>query len=91
MLIAALPFGGVFLCKMKTSEQSGVFLLEKYMTTKYEVDDIVILTGKIRSIEIFKEGVYYVMEGGIDKDGKTVLIPERLLLGRFNIDGNADN
>ena len=38
------------------------------MTTKYEVDDIVVLTGKIRSIEIFKEGVYYVMEGGIDKD-----------------------
>ena len=57
------------MCKMKTSEQSGVFLLEKYMTTKYEVDDIVILTGKIRSIEIFKEGVYYVVGGGIDKDG----------------------
>ena len=61
------------------------------MTTKYEVDDIVIMTGKIRSIEIFKEGVYYVMEGGIDKDGKTVLIPERLLLGRLNIDGKSDN
>lgn len=51
---------------------------------KYEVDDIVIMTGKIRSIEIFTEG-------GIDKDGKTILISEQLLLGRLNIDGKADN